>query len=194
MVDTRPPQTILSFTATLISNNRDDALREFIVAYFVEDSSFSVMEKVIPNSGFPGGKFLQRTKAKNPETGDLYQPYDITIGADITLCGWKFHLKEATEGTLKTMEAKSDMFTRSDLASVLVPIIPKLKSRIGDLKIAFQRCDRLKKGRIPKNQVADILSEFDVTLGQQELITLCRRFQFADSDQFEYTSFLPLIA
>lgn len=194
MVDIRPPQTILSFTATLVSNNRDDALREFIVAYFVDDCSFSVMEKVIPNSGFPGGKFLQRTKAKNPETGECYQPDDITIGAIVTLSGWKFQLKDATEGTLKAMEAKSDMFTRSDLANVLVPIIPKLKQRVGDLKVAFQRCDRLKKGRVPRAQVAEILAEFDVNLGPQELITLFRRFQFADSDQFEYTNFIALIA
>jgi hypothetical protein len=56
MVDNRPPPTLVSFTASLISDNRDDALRDFIVAFFVEDGSFSVVEKVVPNSGFQIGR------------------------------------------------------------------------------------------------------------------------------------------
>lgn len=194
MVDNRPPPTVLPFVATLVSSNRDDALREFIVSFYVEDSSFSVMEKVIPNSGFPGGKFLSRLKATNPETGGPYQPDDVTIGSDVKIGGWTFHLKGATEGTLKTMEAKSDIFTRSDLASFLLPIIPKLKPRASDLRTAFVRRDRLRRGRIPRQDIPDVLAEFDVTLSEQELITLFRRFQFADSDMFEYDPFLQLLA
>ncbi|OHT15187.1 hypothetical protein TRFO_14375 [Tritrichomonas foetus] len=192
-MDTRPPPTILSFTATLISNNRDDALREFIVAFYVEDSSFSVMEKVIPNSGFPGGKFLQRTKVINPETMQPYQPDEVSIGRDVTLGGWKFHLKSASEGTLRTMEAKSDIFTRSDLCSVLLPLNRELKSRVSDLKTAFARRDKTHRGRVRREEVAEVLEEFNVNLGEQELITLFRRFQFADSELFEYNDFLETL-
>lgn len=192
-MDPSNPPTILSFTATLISNNRDDALREFVVAYYLEDSSFSVMEKVIPNSGFPGGKFLQRTQAINPETNELYQPDEVTIGRDITLGGWHFHIKSASEGTLKTMEARSDLFTRSDLSSVVLPLMNQLKPRINDLKTAFSRKDKTHRGRVKQADVPEILDEFGVKLGEQELITLFRRFQFADSDQFEYNDFLNLL-
>ena len=192
-MDPSNPPTILSFTATLISNNRDDALREFVVAYYLEDSSFSVMEKVIPNSGFPGGKFLQRTKSINPETNEPYQPDEVNIGSDITLGGWRFHLKSASEGTLKTMEAKSDIFTRSDLSNVILSVSDKLKPHVDDLKTAFARKDKTHRGRVKQADVGDILDEFDVHLGEQEMITLFRRFQFADSDMFEYNDFLATI-
>lgn len=193
-MDNRPAPTILSFNSTLVSNNRDDALREFIVAFFVEDSSFSVVEKVIPNSGFPGGKFLQRAKAKNPATDAPYDPDDITIGAEVTIGGWHFRLKSATEGTLKLMEAKSDMFSRSDLAAVIIPLISALKPRVEELRRVFQRQDTRKKGRVPFDDVGPILKGFHVGLGDQELTTLIRRFQFADSNMFEYEDFLRLVA
>ena len=192
-MNTTPDPTILSFTATLISNNRDDALREFIVAYFIDDCTFSVTEKVIPNSGFPGGKFMQRTKVINPETRQPYQPEEISIGKDVNLGGWRFHLKSASEGTLKTMEARSDVFTRSDLASVLLPLTRELKAHVNDLRTSFQRRDKTHRGRIRRDEIDDVLQEFNVKLGEQELITLFRRFQFADSDMFEYNDFLETL-
>lgn len=192
-MDPTVEQTILSFTATLVSKNRDDALREFVVAFYADDSSFSVMEKVIPNSGFPGGKFLQRTKAINPETNEPYQPDEVSIGRDITLGGWRFHLKSASEGTLKTMEAKSDIFTRSDLFNVILSVSDQLKPKINDLKTAFARRDKTHRGRVKQSDVGDVLEEFGVNLGEQELITLFRRYQFADSDMFEYNDFLAAL-
>ena len=182
--------TILSFTAKLISNNRDDDLREFVVAYFLEEKSFSVVEKVIPNSGFPGGKFLQKTKVNNPKTGRPYEPTEIGIGVEVNLNGWRFKLINATEGTLRAMEANSEVFSRSDLASILLPMAKQLKHKVNDLRIAFQEKDKLKRGRIPRDQVDPILSKFGINLGPQESITLFRRYQFADSNLFEYNEFI----
>jgi hypothetical protein len=193
MVDNRPPPTLVSFTATMISNNRDDALREFIVAFFVEDSSFSVVEKVVPNSGFQGGKFLNRTKVLNPATGKRYEPDEVTIGMDVAIGGWKFHLKSASEGTLKTMEAHSDQFSRSDLSGLILPVQAQLLAKKEQLKAAFERRDARKKGRIERSQIARVMAEFGVTLGEQEVLTLFRRFQFADSDLFEYNEFLSML-
>jgi len=193
-MDTRPPPTTLSFVATLVSKNRDDALREFIVVFCVEDSSFSIIERVIPNSGFQGGKFLQRTRASNPATGEPYEPDDITVGADITVAAWRFHLKSATEGTLRLMEARSDMFTQSDLSAVVLPMIRELRPRAAALRAAFERRDVRKRGRVRRDELAEVILEFRVALAEQELITLFRRFQFADSDMFEYGSFLAHLA
>lgn len=192
MVDLRPPPTIVSFTAQLISQNRDDALREFIVAYWVDTKQFSVVEKVVPNSGFPGGKFLQKTLYNNPDTGVPYEPDQVTIGKDVILGGWHFHLTSATEGSLKTMEARTDLFTRSDLYEIIEPLTKQLKGKANDLKTAFMRRDKQRRGRIHRNDLGSVLEDFRVRLGEQELVTLFRRFQFADSDMFEYNDFLTL--
>jgi hypothetical protein len=193
-MDLRTPPTLLSFIAKLVSRNRDDALREFIVSFYLEDSSFAVMEKVIPNSGFPGGKFLNRTKVTNPETNAPYRADDVTIGLDVQIGAWTFHLKAASEGTLRTMEARADQFVRSDLATIILPLRPDLKPRIDDLRTAFMRRDKLKRGRVKRDDLAPILGDFNVKLGVQELLTLFRRFQFADSDLFEYNDFLAALS
>jgi hypothetical protein len=193
MVDRRPPPTILSFYAKLVSSNRDDELREFVVAFFLEDSSFCINELVIPNSGFKGGRFLVRTKEVNPETNAPYAADDITVGAIVTIREWKFLLVSATEGALRTMEAKSDKFTRSDLSALIVPLITDLKPRLGELRAAFVRRDKYKRGRLKNDEVRNILDEFGFKMDAQQWITLSRRFQFADSDTFRYNDLLAHI-
>jgi len=189
----KPDPIILSFNASLVSQNRDDCLRQFLVAYFVDEQSFSVVEKVVPNSGFPGGKFISKTKFNNPKTGKPYVSEEISIDSDIVLGGWVFHLDSATEGTLKYMEAHSDVFEKSDLFNCMLPIITKLKSIKNIVSAAFKECDTQKRGRVKNSDVERILAQFDVTLTKQGRITLFRRFQFADSDLFLYNEFLALI-
>jgi hypothetical protein len=118
MVDRRPPYTLISFNAKLVSSNRDDALCEFVVIYNVKDKKFTVHEKLIPNSGFRGGQFLQPTTGENPETGGPYEPDQVTIGSVITIATLKFRLISACESTLGMMEARSDLFTKLDLSGV----------------------------------------------------------------------------
>jgi hypothetical protein len=193
-MDLRVPPTVVSFIGTIVSNNRDDALREFIISFYLEDSSFAIVEKVVPNSGFAGGRFLTRTQVKNPATNTGYRADDVTVGRDVVIGAWVFHLHSANEGSLRTMEAKSDQFARSDLSAIIGPLRPKLKPHLNDLKTAFLRQDKLKRGRVKNEYVASILADFDVLIGGQELITLQRRFQFAGSDWFQYSDFLASLA
>jgi hypothetical protein len=92
MVDLRPNPTIIGFMAKLVTDRSDDAIRKFIVAFYPEDSSFSVFEKFIRNSGFLGGKFLQRTKATIPGTNLPYTAEQIAIGSTVSIIGWTFRL------------------------------------------------------------------------------------------------------
>lgn len=192
-MDPTTPQTVLSFSASLISNNRDDQLRDFIVTYTIEDQSFSVIEKVVPNSGFPGGRFLQKMRIANPETGEPYEPSDLMIGTDICLNGWKFHLYDASEGTLRKMETLSDTFKQSNLDEIMAKLGNQIRSRFNDFKTQILRSDRQKRGRIPKEQLFDALEQIGVELEPQEKITIFRHFQFADSNLFEYTKFIQLL-
>jgi hypothetical protein len=193
MVDLRPSPTAVSFKAKLVSTNANDAVREFIVAFFVEDSSFSVTEKAIRNSGFRSGKFLQRTKSTNPDTGLPDTPEDVVAGTTIFVNGWRFHLSEAMEGSLKMMEAKSDVFARSDLSAIILSVRPTLRPKAKEIRSAFALRDADKRGRVKNEVVADVLGKFGVALGSQELVTLLRRFQFADTDYFAVPDFLSLV-
>jgi hypothetical protein len=194
MVDRRPAPTILTFTAKLVSSIKDDGLRDFVVAFFVEDSSFMITERVVRNSGFRGGKFLNRTKIDNPATKAPYTPEEVTVGSTIFIGGWWFDLTGASEEALKTMEANPDRFTRSDLSALMRPLIADLKPKGKDLRSALLALDKKKHGKLPSADVRDVLADFGVTFETQEWLTLQRRFQFATTDLFLYEDFLALLS
>lgn len=190
------PKTILSYTASIVSKNVDDKLREFMVNYCVEDSTFAIYEKVVPNSGFPGGKFLKETKALNPLTNKPYKPEEVEVGKDIVVNGWKFHLNIASEGTLKTIEAKSDtMFANSSVTSIILPLRKKVgkpgSESYEKIRSAFEEYDPRKKGKVTKEQMHDVLiNKAGANIGEQELLLLFRKYQFAGANLFQYDKFL----
>ena len=192
-MDLRPPQTILSFKAHLVSKNREDILRKFIVNFFVDDDKFSVFETVVPNSGFPGGQFISKQHFINQETGAPFQTEELYIDAEIVLNGWRFHLDEATEGTLRAMEAQPDQYPKSDLSTTLTPALSRLKPKKAELESQFKKKDKLNRGRVSFTVAGNIFDELDIATGKQERLTLFRRFQFADAEQFKYAEFLSLI-
>lgn len=186
-----PPQPIvLTFTAKMVSNNSDDALREFQLTFQADTSMFAVYEKQVPNSGFPGGKFIRATKINNPETGKPYKPDEVTLGKDVVLNGWKFHLAEASEGTLKSMETHSDMFTRSNSTSIMLGLTKAFRGKIDQVTAEFQRDDPNNHGRVKQSRCKEILEQFNANLGEQELLTLFRQYSFANTDEFKYRDFL----
>ena len=190
------PKTILSFTASIVSNNTADNLREFMVNFCVEDSTFAVFEKVVPNSGFPGGKFLKETKALNPLTNKPYQPDEVQVGKDIVVNGWKFHLNIASEGTLKIIESKSDtLFTNSSIASIILPLRKKFGKKGSEsgeeIRNAFAEYDPKRKGKVSQAQMRDVFqNKLNANLGEQDLLLLFRKYQFAGADLFQYEKFV----
>lgn len=192
-MDLRPPQTVLSFKAHLVSKNREDILRQFIVNFFVDDDKFSVFECVVPNTGFPGGQFIARSRFVNPDTNAPFKTTELYIDSEIVLNGWRFHLDEATEGTLRAMEANPDLYPKSDLSTTLIPAISKLKPMKGELEKQFKAKDKAGHGRVSFAIARNIFDDLDIATGKQERITLFRRFQFADAEQFKYEDFLSLI-
>jgi hypothetical protein len=194
MVDRRPNPTILHFTAKLISKNKDDGLRDFVVAFFVEDSSFMITERVVRNSGFRGGKFLNRVRADNPRTNAPYKPDEVTVGSTVYVGGWGFELTSASEESLKKMEAKPDTFVRSDLSALILPLIGDIRPKIGEIRTALEEKDKTGHGKLPHAEVRDVLEQFGVTFGTQEWLTIERRFQFSNSGEFLYLDFLALFS
>ena len=52
----------LRFKAELVSDDPNNEGRCFFITYFLEDESISVFEKQILNSGYTGGKYLERCR------------------------------------------------------------------------------------------------------------------------------------
>lgn len=88
---------IVRFMAKLITKRPEDVARRFVVSLFCGDDTVSVFERPGRNSGFVGGKFLERAKLKNPATGKVYKPEEFFVGANLTVNCYQFELIEAKE-------------------------------------------------------------------------------------------------
>lgn len=99
---------------------RDDKMRRFVVTFYPCDDTMSITEENIPNSGFPGGAFLKRSRVPKPETGlsvrpEFYSATDFYIGAEIRASGKLFVLTDADRFVLTFMEQHQDMYPSKNL-------------------------------------------------------------------------------
>ena len=181
---------ILRFAANFVKPSPQDVGREFIIAYYLADDGVAVFEKPRRNSGFNEGKFIQKTKIKNPETGTYFKPSDFYVGAVVTINAYKFKITKADEYAMNTMEAQADDFPMSDL----MVIIQKCKQNpklVRKLRIEFERDDPELEGFLPDDIVVEKLIDV-LGLAQQEALTIVRRW--TNEKGFDYFSFMSCLA
>lgn len=109
----------LRFLAKLSNPVKEDVHRQFILTYYLADDCVSIFEKQGRNSGFIGGKFLEKGKYKNPATGQYFKPQEFVIGEPITVNSHTFQVLEEDEATgkLKYEYNIADEFKRMQVRS-----------------------------------------------------------------------------
>jgi hypothetical protein len=93
----------LRFLAKFINPAPEDKNRRFILTYYMNNDTVSIFEKFERNSGFVGGKFLERCRIKNPATLQWYNPTDLHVGNKLQINKYNFELLEADNFTLEFM-------------------------------------------------------------------------------------------
>ena len=88
------------------------------------------------------------------------------------------------------MEAKSDIFERSDLAGIMDRIREENKGKAPQILVEFQKLDKRRRGRVTLPEVQSVFATFGIKLDDQQFLTLFRRFQYIDSDMFLYQDFV----
>lgn len=101
---------MMRFMAKFSQPQPEDRERRFIVTFYLANDTLSVFEKFERNSGFTGGKFLERSRVKNSSTGDYFKATDFFVGGKIIINCFKFDLIGADEHTLRWMEENSHVF------------------------------------------------------------------------------------
>ena len=114
---------VMRFTATIVPKpgrevNEIDRERAFVASFHLEDSTLSVYEPPVPNSGLPGGPFLQRRATKKPGSNVYLRARDMRVGAVIEVSGRLMRLNAADEATFLIMERRPAEFPLSDAAAV----------------------------------------------------------------------------
>jgi len=90
---------VLRFLGQFTSPAPEDKLRRFIISYYMNNDTISIFEKFVRNSGFIGGKFLERGRIKNPATGEYYTTKDLFIGQNIILNNFQFDIIDCDDFT-----------------------------------------------------------------------------------------------
>jgi len=89
----------LRYLARFVDPQVEDKDRRFIITYYLNNDTVSVFEKVERNSGFIGGKFFERARAKNPATGEYFKASDFGVGKVIEFNKHKFQITDIDEYT-----------------------------------------------------------------------------------------------
>lgn len=101
----------LRFLAKLLNPSPEDKNRLFILKYYMSNDTISIFEKFERNSGFIGGKFLERGRIKNPANGEFYTTKDLVVGETIKLNCFEFSIIDVDDFTKNYMENNAELFT-----------------------------------------------------------------------------------
>jgi len=182
-------KTALRFLAMLESPHPEDLGRRFIIEYFLADDTIRVFEQSMRNSGFVAGKFLDRTKTRNGETGEWFKPDDFYVGALLKINGFKFRALEADEYTLNLMENEGETFTRSNLSAVLRMIADSLWDKNFSKTTTFRDIDEDHDRYIDPDEFSKLCEKMGWVLDTHQKLTLFRKFDTDNSGRITFPEF-----
>ena len=128
---------VMRFTGKLVDGPgkppvpENEKVRTFVVSFFLEDNSLAVFEPPVMNSGYPGGKYLERRPSRKSAGSNVFlRGRDCFVGAMLEIKGTWMRLNAADEATLSIMEARPKEFPGSDANAVVASTTERL-SRAG---------------------------------------------------------------
>jgi hypothetical protein len=185
---------ILRFMARLDTTAPEDQGRIFVIKYFLSDDTVAVFEPPQKNSGIVGGKFLERTRIKKPSSHEYYNQSDFYTGAVLEFNKFRFVLYQADEYSLSYMESDPESHPMSDIKYISEQLGPVMKEKAASLGELFAKADPAAAGLISYETFQDALSECDMDLNDQVLITLMRRFDMNKDGNIKYDDMMSLAA
>jgi hypothetical protein len=171
---------VLNFSSKLISDYPEDRRRQFVVSYYLCDKSMAIFEMVVPNSGFRAGKFLQRTRVRDPETKKFLEPSSFFVGARIHVSGRVFELLDAAPHTFCLMEAHSDDFPEANITTVIQNLTQSCRQTTKSVRALFEELDSRKTGFVSADDAKTIFAGFVPAISKHAVITLARAFDRND--------------
>jgi hypothetical protein len=183
---------ILRFMARLDTDTPEDQGRIFVIKYYLADDTVAVFEPPQKNSGVVGGKFLERTRVKKPQSHEYYNQADFYTGAQIEFNKFPFVLYQADEYSLSYMESDPDSHPMSDTGYIAEQLAPVVKEKRAALMEKFIAADSGGTGMVSYEVLQDALAANDMELNDQVLITLMRRFDLNKDGNIAYNDLLSL--
>jgi hypothetical protein len=166
---------VLRFKTRMVTRNAVDATREFIITFYLSDDTVQIYEPPQRNSGIVSGKFLQRVKLKNPDTGEYFKASDLEVGAVVTINTQRFKLLEATEYAMSYMEADPETFKQADLGSIIDRLRLAIKQSGASAKELFNEFSD--HGKMDVQGLQALAEGIGYRMSTHESLTVMRRYQ-----------------
>ena len=182
----------LRFMAQLDTEKPEDIDRRFIISYYLADDTIGVFEPPQRNSGFIGGKFLERKKIRRSPTA-YYQASDFFVGAQVEINRFLFILIDADQYAFSHMEERPDEFPLSDVNLIHEKLKQYLYERSSQAWEVFRRIDENHDGVINFDEFRNLLLSMDFHLNEQEIITLMRKYDHNGDGVINLNEFASVI-
>lgn len=184
-------ELVLSFSAKLISDYKDDGNRDFLLQYYMQDQTMTIFEEKKKMNGFKGGRFLNKMKVINPQTGKNYTDSSLAVGNILQISGRTFELEDAPEYTLCLMESNPKRFLQSDMQYSIELLAAYADKHNIDLNAVFEEKDVVKSSVVSSKEAEEILFSFSPDFPKQCAITILRRLTYDDS--FDYLELVKCV-
>jgi len=168
--------------------------RRFVVEFFLTDDTLTIYERPLRNSGFIGGKFLERTKVRNKmKDGRWFHPEDFYVGAKVVINGFHFDLVETDKQTVDIMANNTEVFTRDSPEKILKALADKLWDRSFNQTKTFRFIDEDKDRFISPKEMKKLCAVYGWNVNPNQLKALFSYFDADDSGEIDATEFFKAL-
>jgi len=171
----------------------NDKKRIFVFRYFLSDDTLAVFEPPQRNSGFIGGKFLERGKHKNIDTGKFFETKDFKLNGKIRICGRCF-VVTAMSGQIGGPKPKSSMGA-SNMKAIITKVENKLRRQGASLQRTFRLIDEDHSNTVTYDEMKKFLKAYFTAdeLTDQEVFVVMRYFDTDGEGRIDYNEFAEKI-
>eukprot|EP01059_Diplonema_ambulator_P000542 TRINITY_DN10445_c0_g1_i1.p1 TRINITY_DN10445_c0_g1~~TRINITY_DN10445_c0_g1_i1.p1 ORF type:complete len:493 (+),score=215.57 TRINITY_DN10445_c0_g1_i1:798-2276(+) len=162
---------MLKFSLVLLSGGQIDAMRRFVLTFYISDDTVSIFETVARNSGILGGRFLQRQKVKLG-TGEYATAASFYVGATVEIGHRKFRVTSTDERSLAYMEHNSSTFHKSNINMIMMRFKSMFLSTPSGLRQELLKA--YEEGPIDYTRLLKIVDDLGLPLVEQEVLTMMR--------------------
>jgi hypothetical protein len=189
----------MRFKAKLRSKEEQDKAREFVLSVYLADDTVMIFETNRVNSGFWGGKFLERSlvaKPKQPDSDEPLEEYyaceDFYVGAVVVLNTFTLELVDCDAFTRSILDGAPNLDIEGQL--LLRQVRGCLKNAGLSNRERFSFCNYSQNGEISPSEIIKALRLLGVALSIGESKRLL--FLYDDDNRCRigiYRSFFELV-
>jgi len=178
-------KNLLRFLARMDTTKPEDVNRRFVITYYMADDTLAIFEEAHKNNGIIPGKFLKRSRFRNPTTGTFYEAKDFMEGCVVTINHFRFivlHMDTFTKHITVNVKDTLTRLHRGMVHTVTTKGVVAGDSNIRKVRSLFNQMDADGSGFITIKEMEQYIRTKLVERLQKKEIEACMAFFDTDRD------------